>query len=123
MRIECDDNRRSIHRARMLRGSRNHCLMSAMNAIEDADREKKGTAQALELGNRLQDFHYRFCAYAPRMRETCGRERMRRAISPRGRALICSTVIAFSTSNRPDFVRRKDFKCAPQPSASPMSCA
>ncbi len=32
------------------------------------------------------------------------------------------TVIAFATSNLPDFNRRSDFKWAPQPRVSPMSC-
>jgi hypothetical protein len=44
--------------------------------------------------------------YAPRIRETCGKDSTRAAISDGSPFLICSTEIALATSNRPDFTRR-----------------
>jgi hypothetical protein len=44
--------------------------------------------------------------YAPRIRETCGKDSTRAAISGGSPFLICSTEIALATSNRPDFTRR-----------------
>src|SRR5437667_11744566 len=67
-------------------------------------------------------FELSHCSHAPRILETSGRLSIRSRISSRVAFLILSTVIAFVTSNRPDFNRRSDFKCAPQPRASPMSC-
>src|SRR5437868_10075743 len=97
--------------------------MAAVNAVEYTDGEEERSGQSLELRNRPQNFHCGSLAQAPRMRETCGSERIRCAICSRGCSLIWSTVIALPTSNRPDCVRRKDFKCAPQPSNWPISCA
>src|SRR5206468_8832454 len=71
---------------------------------------------------RHSSFELSHCFHAPRILETSGRLSIRSRISSRVAFLILSTVIAFVTSNRPDFNRRSDFKCAPQPRASPMSC-
>jgi hypothetical protein len=46
--------------------------------------------------------------YAPRIRETCGKDSTRVAISDGSPFLICSTEIALATSNRPDFTRRSE---------------
>src|SRR5256885_14432990 len=86
MRIEREHDRRSIRRARVFGRSGDDRLMSAVNAVENADREKERSLQSLELGNRSQDFHCR--SYAPRIRETCGKERIRCATSSRDRSLI-----------------------------------
>ena len=61
--------------------------------------------------------------HAPRMRETSGRLRMRARNSSVGSVRIWSTVTARLRSKRPDCVRRSSFKCAPQPSSPPISCA
>src|SRR5437899_7943828 len=71
---------------------------------------------------RHSSFELRHCFHAPRILDTSGRLSIRSRISSSEAFLISSTVIAFATSNRPDFVRRSDFKYAPQPRASPMSC-
>src|SRR5205809_6811351 len=71
---------------------------------------------------RHSSFELRHRFHAPRILETPGRLSIRSRISSRVAFLLWSTVIAFVTSNRPDFNRRSDFKYAPQPRASPMSC-
>src|SRR6266699_176319 len=70
---------------------------------------------------RHSSFELRQGFHAPRILETSGRLSIRSRISSRVASLIWSTVIAFVTSNRPDFKRRSDFKCEPQPRTSPMS--
>src|SRR5213595_19442 len=59
---------------------------------------------------RHSSFELRHCFHAPRILETSGRLSIRSRISSRVASLIWSTVIAFVTSNRPDFKRRSDFK-------------
>ena len=44
MRIERDHDWRSTRSARMLRRRRNHCLMAAVDAVKNADRQKKRSA-------------------------------------------------------------------------------
>ena len=58
MRIEGDDDRRSVRSLGVIGGSRNHRLMSAMNAVEDADGEKERTMQARQFRNGVEDFHH-----------------------------------------------------------------
>ena len=57
MRVECDHDRRSIRGMRMARGGGDDRLMAAMNAVENADGQKKRTAQLAQLRNRAQNFH------------------------------------------------------------------
>src|SRR3954451_7610727 len=66
---------------------------------------------------------FRHSLHAPRIRETCGKESTRAAISLGSEFLISSTETALATSKRPDFTRRNAYKCAPQPSSAPISCA
>jgi hypothetical protein len=47
-----------------------------MDAVEDTDREKERTGKSFELGNRSQNFHCRSCGQAPRIRETCGSDKI-----------------------------------------------
>ena len=56
MRIECDDDRRSIRGMGVARGSGNDRLMAAMNAVEYADGQKNRPAQLAQLRNRPQKF-------------------------------------------------------------------
>ena len=42
VRIECDNDQRSVGRPGVFGGSRDDGLMAEMNAIEDSDREKYG---------------------------------------------------------------------------------
>src|SRR5438270_4564085 len=72
---------------------------------------------------RHSSFGFGYFPHAPRMRETSGNVKIRERMSTASEFFNSSTVIAPSTVNRPDFVRRKFLRCAPQPSASPMSCA
>src|SRR4029453_2803486 len=59
VRIKGDYHRRSIHRPSVFRRSRNDCLMSKMNPVENAYGEKEGTGQVRELRNRAQDLHHK----------------------------------------------------------------
>ena len=55
--IEGDDDSRPAGFVRMPRRSRDDGLMAEVDAVENADREKKRTAQLSKLGNRTQNFH------------------------------------------------------------------
>src|SRR5262249_55513350 len=55
--IKCDHHRRTICRTSVFRRSGDHCLMTQMDAIEDADRQKKRARQVGKFRNRPQDFH------------------------------------------------------------------
>ena len=45
MRIECDHDRRSIGRSSVFGRSGDDCLMTEMDAVEDADGQKERTGQ------------------------------------------------------------------------------
>jgi hypothetical protein len=51
MWIECDDYRRPLRRAGVFSGSGDHRLMTAMDAVEDADGQKQWTGQPQEFGD------------------------------------------------------------------------
>jgi hypothetical protein len=57
VRIECDHDRRSSGQPGMFGGCRDHCLMSEMHAVENADGEKERTWQLSEFGNGMERFH------------------------------------------------------------------
>src|SRR6478609_4313344 len=83
MWIEGDNNRRSIFRMGMPRRSGDDGLMTAVHAVECADREKKRAVQPREIVGGTENFHH-----APRIRETCGNESTRATISDRSPFLI-----------------------------------
>ena len=62
MRIEGDYGRSAVSGASVLGRSGNDSLMAEMNAIENSDGEKDRTRQALEIGNRMQNFHVQIVA-------------------------------------------------------------
>jgi hypothetical protein len=45
MRIESDYNGRSVSRPRVFGGGRDHCLVTEMHAVENADGEKERARQ------------------------------------------------------------------------------
>src|SRR5437879_3369255 len=73
-------------------------------------RPSKTNLHAFEISSFLRhsSFVLRHFRHAPRIRETWGRESTRARISAGSLFLICSTEMAFATSKRPDFTRRKE---------------
>ena len=57
VRVEGDDDRCTLFSAGVVGRSGNDRLMSAMNAVKNADGEKEGTGQARELGDGMKNFH------------------------------------------------------------------
>ena len=57
MRVEGYDYGRSLLGMGMPRGSGNDCLVSEVNAIECADRDKKRAGKFGEVGNGMKKFH------------------------------------------------------------------
>lgn len=55
--IERDYDRCSIRGARVRGGSGNYGLVSEVNTVENADREKNRAAQFLEFGNGMKNLH------------------------------------------------------------------
>ena len=93
-------------------------LMAEVHSVKDSDSQHQGRVDFRESVDGVQSFHQ-----APRSLETAGRERMRWAMASIGPAFSSATVTAPSTLKRPDFVRRRDLRCAPQLSSSPISLA
>jgi hypothetical protein len=56
--IKGHDKRRAIRRTGMTRGGGDHGLMTAMHAVENADRKEKRAMQSLQFFDRPDNFHH-----------------------------------------------------------------
>ena len=95
-------------------------LVPPVHAVENPDGEIDRSAQR---GQRREVVDHLHGNQTPRRRETSGRLMIRALIASNGSVRNSSTVRTPSTRNFPDAVRRRAFKCPPQPSNWPMSCA
>jgi hypothetical protein len=58
MRIESDNHGDTAGGLSVLSRGRNDGLVSAMNAVKDADGEEEGASQGAQFFNRLKDLHH-----------------------------------------------------------------
>ena len=118
MGIEREGHGRAIKRAGCGLSCAKNGLMPQMNSVKHTRCQNNEIPDFPQLVDGMQDSHQ-----APRSRDTAGRLKTRWATASSGPALSSSMVMAPSTLKRPDLVRRRALRWAPQPSSAPISCA